>query len=108
MSDARRNKSARTLMIEKAVWLLVSGRVVKISDYMYYVMGRKNRHIVKVENGVLTCTCPGFKERKMCSHIIAVSTIRSLPVGTRLLEQAIRERVKRELREMMRGGIVYR
>jgi len=85
-------------MVSKAAWLIEEGRVVKISDVMYYVMGRRNRHIVRVEGGRFMCTCPGFKERGICSHVLAVSTLVKLQDKEGLLDRALRERVERELR----------
>jgi len=90
-------------IVEKAVWLIENGRVVKISDMMFYVMGRRNRHIVKVEGDRLTCTCPGFKSKQLCSHVIAVSTILKMREGIEYLDERVRERVSRELRTL-RGG----
>lgn len=89
-------------MISKAAWLLQEGRVVRISDVMYYVKGRKNRHIVRVEGDKLTCTCPGFKERGVCSHVIAVSTLIKLEGRRELLDELLRARIERELRAYMK------
>jgi len=94
------SKNMYTRMINKAAWLLEDGRVVKISDYMFYVMGRKNRHIVKVENGELICTCPGFKDKGICSHVVAVSTLLKLDKGSSFINERINMRLKRELRNL--------
>ncbi len=87
-------------MIARAAWLLAEGRVVKISPYLYYVMGRNGKHLVKVEGGKLVCTCKGFQEKGICSHIIAVSTLAGMKDIDSFLNERISERVRRELREI--------
>jgi len=91
-------KEAMNRIISKAAWLILDGRVVKISDVMYYVMGRRNRHIVRVEGSKLVCTCDGYKERGVCSHVVAVSTVMWLSSGVEYLDEWVRARVQRELR----------
>lgn len=85
-------------MINKAAWLITTGRVVRISNYMFYVMGRRNRHIVKLGGNKLACTCPGYKERSMCSHVVAVSAILEMHDGLSFLEDRVRARLQRELK----------
>lgn len=85
-------------MIAKAAWLILDGRVVRISDVMYYVIGRQNRHIVTVEGDRLRCTCEGFKERGVCSHVVAVSTVIWMTTKQEYIDERIRARVQRELR----------
>jgi len=96
VSDVNRDFVNR--LVAKAAWLMHEGRVVKISDVLYYVIGRKNRHMVKVEGDKLVCTCNGFKERGVCSHVIAVSTIRRLNLESGYLNEALKARAERELR----------
>ena len=91
-------------IVDKAAWLIDTGRVVKISDYMFYVMGRKNRHIVKIDENGLTCTCPGYREKKICSHVVAVMAVLEMKGGLEYLNERIRRRVTRELRELWKGG----
>ncbi|PLJ77319.1 MAG: hypothetical protein B7L53_07145 [Thermofilum sp. NZ13] len=86
-------------MIARAAWLLAEGRVVKISPYLYYVMGKNGKHLVRVEGGRLTCTCKGFQEKGICSHVIAVSTLSGIKSIDSFLDERIRDRVRRELRE---------
>lgn len=90
--------SGNVSMISKAAWLIEEGRVVRISEVMYYVMGRKNRHIVRVEGSTFSCTCPGFRERRVCSHVIAVSALIKLKDKRELFDEATRERVEKELK----------
>ncbi|MEM0023235.1 MAG: SWIM zinc finger family protein [Thermofilaceae archaeon] len=92
----------RASMVSKAAWLIKEGRVVKISDLMYYVMGRKNRHIVRVVGDALSCTCPGFRGRGICSHVIAVSTIMKLGSKSEFLDEVLRARVEKELKFLRR------
>lgn len=94
--------SERAGMISKAAWLIKEGRVVKISDVMYYVKGRKNRHIVQVNGDALTCTCPGYKERGICSHVIAVSTVMKLEEGREVLDELLRARIEREFKAFVK------
>lgn len=102
MSVVGFNQDFASRMVAKATWLIYKGRVVKISDYMYYVMGRKNRHIVKVEGDRLACTCDGFKEKGICSHVIAVSTVIKLASSREFLDEALRARIERELKLLRR------
>lgn len=88
--------------INKAAWLLSEGRVVKISPYMYYVIGRNSKHLVKYENGRFTCTCKGFEIKGFCSHVLAVMTLSELKDASSVLDEAVRQRVMKELRSMSR------
>jgi len=94
------SKNLNIRMINKAAWLLEDGRVIKISDYMFYVMGRRNRHIVKVKDGKLSCTCLGFKEKGICSHIVAVSTLLKLNTRSSFINERINMRLRRELKNL--------
>jgi hypothetical protein len=89
-------------MINKAAWLLSEGRVVKISPYLYYVIGKNSKHLVRYEDGKFICTCKGFQEKGVCSHVIAVATLSELKNADSFLDERIRERVSRELRQYYR------
>ncbi|AJB42502.1 hypothetical protein TCARB_1458 [Thermofilum adornatum 1505] len=89
-------------MINKAAWLLSEGRVVKISPYLYYVIGKNSKHLVRYENGKFICTCKGFQEKGVCSHVIAVVTLSELKDADAFLDERIRERISRELRQLYR------
>lgn len=104
MSLEELDPKALQKIVDKAAWLIETGRVVKISDYMFYVMGRKNRHIVKVERDGLACTCPGYKEKKVCSHVVAVMAVLEMKGGLEYLDEKVRRRVMRELRMLWKGG----
>jgi hypothetical protein len=61
-------------MLKKAETLLQTKNVFQLSCSAFAVDGFNGSYLVKIlPSGALTCTCPGFKERKVCSHIIAVS-----------------------------------
>lgn len=89
-------------IINKAAWLLSEGRVVRISPYMYYVIGRNSKHLVKYENGRFTCTCKGFESKGFCSHVLAVTTLSELKDASTLLDEAVRQRVLKELKALSR------
>ncbi len=89
-------------VINKAAWLLSEGRVVKISPYLYYVIGRNSKHLVKYEGGRFVCTCKGFESKGFCSHVLAVATLSELKDSSVILDEAVRQRVLRELRQLGR------
>ncbi|MCD6458750.1 MAG: hypothetical protein B6U95_06795 [Thermofilum sp. ex4484_82] len=93
-------------MIEKAAWLISEGRIVKISNLLYYVIGRHSRHLVRVvDDSKLVCSCAGYKNRGVCSHVIAVSTLRKIKNGAEIINEIMQERIRRELRQLYRGEI---
>ncbi|MCS7104562.1 MAG: hypothetical protein NZ954_03245 [Thermofilaceae archaeon] len=98
MSNEEASGDFMSRVIAKAAWLIHEGRIVRISETMYYVIGRKNKHIVRVDGSSLTCTCNGYRERRTCSHIVAVSTIIKLSSGSDYLNKVMKARVERELR----------
>jgi len=74
---------------------------VKISPFMYYVIGRNSKHLVKYENGRFSCTCKGFESKGFCSHVLAVMTLSELKEEvSSFFDEAVRQRVLRELRSM--------
>lgn len=87
-------------MISKAAWLLEEGRVVKISPYLYYVIGKRNRHMVRYVNGRFVCTCKGYKSKGICSHVMAVLALTEIKDADSFLAERINLRLRRELREV--------
>jgi len=85
-------------MISKAAWLLEEGRVVKISPYLYYVIGKRNKHMVRYENGRFVCTCKGFKKKGICSHVMAVLALTEIKDADKFLAERVNRRLVRELR----------
>ncbi|MDH5438993.1 MAG: SWIM zinc finger domain-containing protein [Candidatus Bathyarchaeota archaeon] len=60
-------------MIEKARKLIRSGRIEYTGDGLYNVIGDHGTYTVARKiDGTVTCSCPGFIEKKRCSHSLAV------------------------------------
>jgi len=60
-------------MVEKARKLLESGRVERIDEERYNVVGDHGTYtVVQAYNGKITCDCPGFMSNGKCSHSAAV------------------------------------
>lgn len=78
-------------MVEKAVRLVEGGRVERIGDGRYNVIGDHGTYIVVVSpEGGVSCTCPGFRSKGMCSHSAAV-----IMLNNPTLYKAIRPRGRR-------------
>lgn len=92
------SEEALNRMISKAAWLLEEGRVVKISPYLYYVIGKRNKHMVRYENGRFVCTCKGFKKKGICSHVMAVLALTEIKDADKFLAERVNRRLMRELR----------
>ena len=104
MSIHKLDDRALRRMVDKAAWLIETGRVVRISNIMFYVMGKRNRHIVKIEGDKLACTCPGYKDKGICSHVLAVMAILEMKDGLEYLDEKIRKRIRKEWAAITRGG----
>jgi len=60
-------------MIEKAWKLVRSGRVERISEDTFNVVGDHGTYTVTLSaDGRVVCNCPGFLSRGRCSHSTAV------------------------------------
>jgi len=60
-------------MVEKARKLLKSGRVERIDEERYNVVGDHGTYtVVQTYDGKITCNCPGFMSKGKCSHSTAV------------------------------------
>lgn len=66
-------------MIEKAWRLIESGRVERISEDSWSVVGDHGTYTVARDyKGRVTCNCPGFRSKKRCSHSTAVIILTKL------------------------------
>ena len=69
-------------MLEKARRLLERGRVEKISEGIYNVIGDHGTYTVAQDpEGKVTCSCPGFQKRGVCSHSAAVIMLTKLSLS---------------------------
>lgn len=60
-------------MIAKAQKLLRSGRVERLSDDLFNVVGDHGTYTVAQSyDGKISCNCPGFLSKGRCSHSTAV------------------------------------
>ncbi len=64
-------------LMEKAERLVRSRRVMPLEDDRYNVVGDHGTYLVSVLfDGKVTCNCPGFDRKNMCSHVMAVILLR--------------------------------
>jgi uncharacterized Zn finger protein len=64
-------------LMEKAERLVRSRRVTPLEDDRYNVVGDHGTYLVSVLlDGKVTCNCPGFGRKNMCSHVMAVILLR--------------------------------
>jgi hypothetical protein len=60
-------------MIEKARRLLKGGRVERLDNGRFNVIGDHGTYtVVQALDGTITCSCPGFMDKGRCSHSTAV------------------------------------
>ena len=60
-------------MIAKARRLIEGGRVERIDEDLFNVIGDHGTYtVVRRIDGTITCNCPGFTAKKRCSHSLAV------------------------------------
>lgn len=60
-------------MVEKAMRLVEAGRVERLDDVHFNVVGDHGTYSVAVSReGRVSCSCPGFQSRGKCSHSTAV------------------------------------
>ncbi|KON31352.1 hypothetical protein AC478_03010 [miscellaneous Crenarchaeota group-1 archaeon SG8-32-3] len=60
-------------LFEKARRLVESGRVESLGGGVYNVVGDHGTYtVVQDYTGKLNCSCPGFLQKAMCSHVTAV------------------------------------
>jgi uncharacterized Zn finger protein len=59
-------------MLDKAERLLKAGRIERLDSGHYNVIGDHGTYTIVVRERRVYCTCPGFKEKGVCSHGLAV------------------------------------
>jgi len=80
-------------MIAKARRLIESGRVERIDDDLFNVIGDHGTYtVVRRVDGTITCNCPGFTTKKRCSHSLAVMML----TQPRLLRVLLGEEARRQ------------
>jgi len=66
-------------VIEKSLKLLRSDRVECLSDGRFNVVGDHGTYtVVETLDGKITCNCPGFASKGVCSHQVAVMILTRL------------------------------
>ncbi len=62
------------VMFEKARKFVESGRVEFLGNGVYNVIGDHGTYaVVEDFQGKLSCNCPGFLQKGLCSHVMAVT-----------------------------------
>jgi hypothetical protein len=70
---SRRYRRREDPVLEKARKLAQSGRVEFLGNGAYNVIGDHGTYtVVEDFTGKLSCDCPGYLQKKRCSHIAAV------------------------------------
>jgi hypothetical protein len=59
-------------MLDKADRLLKSGRIERLDGGHYNVIGDHGTYSLTVRDGRVYCSCPGYQEKGVCSHSLAV------------------------------------
>jgi predicted nucleic acid-binding Zn finger protein len=59
-------------MLDKADRLLKAGRIERLESGHFNVIGDHGTYTLVVRNGRVYCSCPGFQEKGVCSHSLAV------------------------------------
>ncbi|MCW4049018.1 MAG: hypothetical protein NWE89_04700 [Candidatus Bathyarchaeota archaeon] len=68
-----RRRYPHNRILEKAEMLVRNDRVERLDNDRFNVIGNHGTYnVVKDHNGVLSCTCPGYREKRRCSHSFAV------------------------------------
>lgn len=61
------------VMIDKAMRLVEAGRVERLDERRFNVVGDHGTYlVVRSRDGRVSCSCPGFLSRRRCSHSAAV------------------------------------
>ena len=59
-------------MLDKAERLIKAGRIERLDSGHYNVIGDHGTYTLVVRDNRVYCTCPGFREKGVCSHSLAV------------------------------------
>ncbi|MCX6649390.1 MAG: SWIM zinc finger family protein [Candidatus Bathyarchaeota archaeon] len=66
-------------MLDKAERLLKAGRIERLDGGHYNVIGDHGTYTLVVRNGRVYCSCPGYQEKGVCSHSLAVMKLTQSP-----------------------------
>lgn len=66
-------------MLDKAERLLKAGRIERLDGGHYNVIGDHGTYTLVVRNGRVYCSCPGYQEKGVCSHSLAVMKLTKSP-----------------------------
>jgi hypothetical protein len=66
-------------MLDKAERLLKAGRIERLDTGHYNVIGDHGTYTLVVRNGRVYCSCPGYQEKGVCSHSLAVMKLTQSP-----------------------------
>jgi len=59
-------------MLDKADRLLKAGRIERLDGGHFNVIGDHGTYSLVMKDGRVYCNCPGFQEKGVCSHSLAV------------------------------------
>ncbi|RLE78738.1 MAG: hypothetical protein DRJ51_09030 [Thermoprotei archaeon] len=90
-------------VLQKADKLIREGRVMKISEQFFYVIGDHGKYFVDVKGSSIRCNCPGFKNRGFCSHSVAVLLTMLREDYAKTLDAAVKKRLQENLELIKRG-----
>ncbi len=93
-------------LFRKAERIISEGRVVRISPYMFYVIGDHGKYFVYVDKSKVKCLCPGYRKRGYCSHSISVLLILLRKEYREALEKGLRDRLEHQL-ELIKAGRIH-
>ena len=66
-------------MLDKAERLLKAGRIERLDTGHYNVIGDHGTYTLVVRDGRVYCSCPGYQEKGVCSHSLAVMKLTQSP-----------------------------
>jgi hypothetical protein len=66
-------------MLDKAERLLKAGRIERLDSGHYNVIGDHGTYTLVVRDGRVYCSCPGYQEKGVCSHSLAVMKLTQSP-----------------------------